>query len=190
MRRTRLLQALLLALVPALALASGGEAAAHASNPWVDIALKFVNFLGLLAIFYFSLRKLVPQALKDRKEKIERDLIEAREAQAAAEAMLADYQKRVANLETEIQALKDNFKSEGEAQKRRLVEEAHAAAEALKKNAVAAGDREARRVIDELKEDAVRQALALAEETLRKAYAADDQQKALSQTISKIEGMH
>lgn len=177
-----------LALLPALAHASGG--AAQASNPWMDIVFKFINFAGLLAILYYALRKSVPQALRDRRESVARELTAALEAKEAAEAKLADYQKRVADLESEAAQLRKDFNAEGELQKAAIIRDAEAAAENIRKNAAAAGEREARRITDELRSEAVRQALALAEEILKKSYSAADQKKAMEETIKKIEGLH
>ncbi|TLN17835.1 hypothetical protein FDZ71_06110, partial [bacterium] len=70
MRLKALKFTLLVSAIPALAFASGGGAA----NPWLDVAFKFVNFAALLAIFYFSLRKIIPQALADRRDTIAKDL--------------------------------------------------------------------------------------------------------------------
>jgi F-type H+-transporting ATPase subunit b len=181
--------AALCTLLPLAALASGG-AAAGASNPWLDIVFKFINFAMLLGIIYYALRKSLPQQLRDRKEGIARELQDALAAKDAAESKLADFQQRVANLEAEISKMKEDFKSEGELQKKRLGEEAILAADHIRKNAVAAGDREVKRVTEELKGDAARLALEIAEQILTKAYAAEDQKKALAQTIAKIEGMH
>lgn len=182
----RLILVASVALVPVAALAAGGGTA----NPWLDIVLKFVNFAILIGILYYALRKSIPQMLKDRRSSIAQELAGALEAKEAAEAKLADYQKRVADLEQETARLKEEFKAEGEAQKQAILRDAEKAAESIRKNAEAAGEREANRIIDELRTDAVRQALALAEEILKKSYGAADQKAALEETIKRIEGLH
>ena len=176
----------LTALVPAVALAAGDGSA----NPWFDIALKFVNFGILVGILYYALRKLVPQALKDRRAGIETELKQALEAKDTAEAKLADYKGRVANLEAEIAKIQTDFKAEGETQYKRILEEAEKAAQTIRTNAASAGDREARLAIERIKSEAVEQALALAGEILTKAYGAADQKIAIQKTIEKIEGLH
>lgn len=187
MKKTFALTLVLAALVPVAVHASGGAVSEH---PWLDIVFKFINFAGLIAILYFALRKTVPQALKDRSEGIARELIQALEAKEAAEAKLADYEARVANLEREAVKLKEEFKAEGEAQKARIIKDAELAAETIRRNAEAAGEREIRRITEELRSEAVSEALRLAEEILKKSYGAEDQKKALELTIKKIEGLH
>ena len=186
-RRIVKFAALIALAAPAVALASGGAAPA---NPWLDIVYKFINFAGLIAILYYALRKTIPAALKDRRDTIARELTAALEAKDAAEAKLTEFQKKVADLEAETARLREEFKSEGEAQKAAILRDAEAAADSIKKNAAAAGEREVRRISEELRSEAVRQALALAEEILKKSYSAEDQKRALEQTIKKIEGLH
>lgn len=185
-RLTRMaaLSALVLA-TPLVALAAGdGD-----SSPWVDLALKGVNFLGLIALFWYFLRKVIPQALSDRKAGIAKELIGARESLEKAESELADFKGKVANLAQEIETLKVDLKREGELQRERIISEAKLAVETIGKNAAAAGEREGRKVIEELKSDAVRMALEAAEKIVADSYGDADQQKALTQTIEKIEGL-
>lgn len=177
--------------IPALVLASGGGGAeAHEATPWLDVVLKTVNFAVLIGILYWALKGMIPQALKDRRDGIATELKEAKQAKVDAEGKLADYQQRVANLEAEIAKLKDDFKAEGEVQKKRILEEATQAVATIHKNAEAAGARETKRATEELRGEAVKLALETAEQILAKAYGAEDQKKALEQTIEKIEGLH
>lgn len=187
MKKKIALALMMSAALPLTVYASGGAVSEH---PWLDLVFKFINFAGLLAILYFALRKTVPQALKDRSESVARDLIHALEAKEAAEAKLAEYEARVANLEREAAKLKEEFKAEGEAQKIKIIKDAEQASETIKKNAEAAGEREVRRITEELRSEAVREALRLAEEILKKSYSAEDQKQALELTIKKIEGLH
>jgi F-type H+-transporting ATPase subunit b len=140
--------------------------------------------------FIYLLRKIVPDALRSRRENIERELREAREAKDAADAKLAEYKRKVANLEAEIEKIKADFKGEGELQFKRILAEAEQAAETLRRNAVAAGEREGRQAAEQLRTEAVEQALALATQILAKAYGEADQKTALQKTIEKIEGLH
>jgi len=188
MRLVKIIASALMVALPALALASsGGEG--HA-NPWLDIALKFVNFFGLIAILYFALRKSVPTALKSRRDSIAKELRSALEAKEAAEKKLDDYKRKVSHLQDEVAKLKEDYKTEGAKQKERILAEAAEAAEAIRKNAQAAGEREVRRISDELRTEAVAKALELAEQILIKSYGAEDQKKALEQTIGKIKELH
>lgn len=188
MRRNRIYAAAAAALllVPALALASSGGS----EHPWRDVALKFVNFGILVGGFIYLLRKAVPDALRGRRETIERELREAREAKAAADAKLAEYKGRVANLEAEIEKIRTDFKTEGDLQFKRILAEAEQAAETIRRNAAAAGEREGRQAAEQLRTEAVEQALALAAQILAKAYGEADQKTALQKTIEKIEGLH
>lgn len=176
-------------LLPALACAAEhGEA--EAGNPWMSLLFKFVNF-GILAgaLFYF-LRKTVSQGLVDRQEKVRLALAEARDAKAAAEAKYREYNEKVARLEEEVKAIHEEFRAEGERQRERIVREAHAAAENIRKQAESAGTNEVKRATDELRGELADMAVRLAEEILTQAYTAQDQKKAVQETIENIEGVH
>ncbi len=176
--------------LPAVALASGGGAEAAHSNPWMDLAFKFVNFFILVGILWYVLKGIIPQALRDRKDGIAKELKEALAAKEEAETKLSDFEGKVANLQAEIAEMMENFAVEGANQKKKIIAEAKVAAENIKKNAAAAGEREALRATEELKSEAVRLALEAAQRILAESYSAEDQKRALEQTIEKIEGIH
>ncbi len=175
---------------PALAAASEAAGEGGGRNPWVGLLLKFVNFAILVGILYFALRKSIPQALADRRENIRRALEEARRAKEEAEAKLQRYKERVARLEDEIRRLKADFEAEGRRQHERILAEAERAAEALKRQAESAAENELKRARDALRTDAAELAVRLAEEILRKAYTLEDQKKAVSFTVQRIEELH
>lgn len=159
-------------------------------SPVYDLVMKFVNFGILAGILFYFLRKPVSQGLADRRENIRRELEEARQAKAAAEARYREYKERVANLEAEIRQLRADFETEGERQKERIIAEGRQAAESVRRQAEATGANEVKRARDELRAEVADLAVQLAEELLRKAYTVDDQKKAVQATIANVERIH
>ena len=181
------------ALVLAPTLASAAEQAGHgaeAANPWVSLGYKTLNFAILLAILFKFLKKPVGDGLRNRADGVRQQLEEARDAKAAAEAKYLEYKQRVANLEQEIQALRAEFRAEGELQRERILREGQEAAAAVARNAEAAGQNEIKRAKDELRMEVAELAVRLAEEILTKVYTAEDQKKAVRQTIQNVERLH
>lgn len=178
-----------LLFAPALAAASeaGGEGG---GNPWVALALKFVNFGILAGMLFYFLRKPVAQGLADRRTAIQRELEEALRAKEAAEAKYREFQAKVASLEAEVRQIREDFQAEGERHKSRILAEAEKAAEAIRAHAEAAGANEAKRATDELRAEAGRLAVELAEQLLVKAYTAKDQEQAVKLTIQNIERLN
>lgn len=184
-----------LLLAPALAVAAeqageGGGGAHEAGNPWLSLGYKALNFAILLAILFKFLKKPVGDGLRGRADGVRQQLEDARAAKAAAEAKYAEYKQRVANLEQEIQALRAEFRAEGERQTERIAREGQEAAAAVARNAEAAGQNEVKRAKDELRTEVAELAVRLAEEILTRAYTAEDQKKAVRQTIENVERLH
>ncbi|HSH68347.1 MAG TPA: ATP synthase F0 subunit B [Deferrisomatales bacterium] len=178
--------ACLLAL-PALAAASAGGSG---RDPWTDLGLKFVNFSILAGGLFYFLRKPVRQALADRHENVRKALEDARKAKEDAQAKVREYGQRVANLEQEISAIRDQVQAEAERQKNQIIAEAQAAADSIRRQAAAAGTNEVKRAQDALRGEVVELAMQLAQELLAKGYTAQDQKKAVQQTIENVEGIH
>ena len=93
----------------------------HEAETWVAIA--FVVFVALLA--YLGVHKKVAEALDHRRDRIKTDLDEARRLKEEAMALLAQYQRKRQDAETEAQSIITEAKAEAE----RLAGEAKVKAE-------------------------------------------------------------
>ena len=181
--------ALTASLLPALLWAS--EAAGEASrSPVYDLVMKFVNFGILAGILFYFLRKPISQGLADRQQNIRRELEDALEAKEAAEARYREVQEKVANLETEIRRLQDDFRAEAARQRERMLAGAKHAADSIRQQAELAGTTEVKRAIDELRAEAAALAVELAGQKIAGAYTPEDQKKAVETTVHRIEGTH
>jgi len=91
---------------------------------------KWANFVVLAGALGYLLGKNAPAAFAARSLSIRKDIIEAEEARKDAEARAAEVEKRLANLEVEIAALRQEAHDEAHAETNRL--EQHTAAEIAK----------------------------------------------------------
>jgi F-type H+-transporting ATPase subunit b len=89
----------------------------HEAEFWV--ALGFVVFVGMLG--YIGAHRMVAKALDDRSVRIKAELDEARRLKDEAAQLLAAYQSKHQEAESEAQAIIDGAKAEAE----RLSAEAH-----------------------------------------------------------------
>lgn len=87
------------------------------------VALGFFVFLGLLG--YLGVHRKLAKSLDDRATRIKAELDEARKLKDEAAALLADYQRKRREAESEAQEIIDGAKAEAE----RLAEEAKAKVE-------------------------------------------------------------
>src|SRR3974390_3451725 len=81
----------------------GGEGAAHHAAQMKDFGWRVLDFAALVAIMVWALKKAnVKGTLAERQAQIERNLKEAEQARAAAEAKLAEYSGKLDQASKEI----------------------------------------------------------------------------------------
>jgi len=120
--------ALIACLLAAAALAqetSGGEGSGGNLDLW-----KWANFVVLAGALGYLIGKNAPAFFAARSLNIRKDIVEAEEARKDAETRAAAVDKRLANLEAEIAALRSEAQDEARAETERLAQ--HTAAELAK----------------------------------------------------------
>lgn len=133
---------------------------------WTTFALEIVNFLVLVWLLSRFLYRPVADALARRRAEVERHMAEARDAQAKAAALQAQYENRVADWEQEKEKARAQLRDELEAERARGAAELRAALESERKRREALDAREAAQRARELEEQALRQASAFASRLL------------------------
>lgn len=183
-------------LVPALALAEGGEegeaAAAegahgdghhggplrfehvlHSPELWTA-ALNFTLLLLLLRRFGSAPLR---EFLTSRRRQMEQAIDEAAAAKRAAEQKLAEYEARLAQLDAELDKLRADLLAASEDDKKRIVAEAEETAHRTKRETEALVDQHAKQLLAEVRREMVNAAVAAAEQLVREKVAPDDQQR-------------
>jgi F-type H+-transporting ATPase subunit b len=107
--------------------------------------------------------------LENRSDEVKKALEEAAKAKAEAEAAAREYEDRLSKLDGEIDALKADFKSRGEAELKRFEEAGKAQAARILKDAEDTINAEVEKAQNELKAEASRLSIELAEERIAKA---------------------
>lgn len=134
----------------------------HDPTFWVAIA--FLLFLGLLA--YYGVPAMIGKALDARVDAIRAELAEAKRLRDDAQALLADYQKKAREAETEAQTIIEQARKEAEAL---AAESRKALAEAIERRSQLAEEKIARaeaQAVSEVRATAVNAALAAAEKLI------------------------
>jgi F-type H+-transporting ATPase subunit b len=189
-------QIVLLAALAATGLASGGEGGAHGGGhggaaQWKDFMWRCIDFAALVLIMVWAVKKAdMKKALADRQAGIDKALREADELKAAAEKKFAEYNAKLAQAHLEAEELQKHIREEGLAEKARIVAEAKTAAERLKEQARIMADQEIVRARTELREEASHLAVQLAEQTLKSAMRADDQDRLVGEYLTKVVELH
>jgi F-type H+-transporting ATPase subunit b len=146
-----------------------------------------INFAIFAAIMYKLAAKPLKSFVRDRHDQIRKALDEAAKLRREAEAKLKEYEKKVANVDAEIEALLTSIKQEAEAEKARLQAAAEAQAKKLKVDAQKQIEAEIVRAREELRATVVEAAISSAEQILRSQTAPDDQRKMAERYVANIE---
>jgi F-type H+-transporting ATPase subunit b len=194
----RLLLALTLALfvsalAPAGALAAEPEHAAAAEHAaagghgehGIDpkrLAFQLINFGILVSILGWFGGRALNKALAARHEQIKKDLDEAAQTRAAAEARLVMHERRLANLEKEAAALRASIKDEAKKEEELLVAAAVEKSRRIQDETRFLMDQQVKEAELRLRQEVATTAVRVAEEIVRRSVRPDDETR-LSQTF-------
>jgi F-type H+-transporting ATPase subunit b len=173
--------------------AEGGEGAHHVdtAKQLKDFGWRLLDFGALLALVVWALKKAnVKGTLAARQATIEKALQEAAEAKEAAEKKFAEYSAKLAAANKEIDAIYTAIRTEGEAEKVRIIAEARVTAEKIKEQAAQAANQEVFRARAELRAEAVRLAVELAEQGIKEKIVQDDQDRLVGEYLTKVVELH
>lgn len=151
---------------------------------WVFIS--FLAFMGLLV--KMKVPGLITKGLDDRADAIRRELDEARRMRQEAQDLLAEYQQKQRQAETEAKAIVEQAQREVEAMK---VESARSLKEQIERRAKVAEEKIARaeaQAIAEVRAAAVERAVAAAEYVLAERAKGDVGQTLVDQAIRDLKG--
>jgi F-type H+-transporting ATPase subunit b len=171
------------ALVPAVALAAGGEAGESAMThvwEWLNLAL-------LLGVLFYLGRKPVLAFFGDRRSRIEKELESAESLLREAQVRLAEWSARAAGLDGEMEQIKRVAREAAEQEAARVVADAHATADRIRRDAASAVEREAARARARLRQEAADLAVASAEGLLREQVQPADGDRLFDEFVGRIE---
>lgn len=182
-----------LVLLPALVLAAGdggthggdgGHAEHHAPSP-SGLIYPFINF----AIYSFVLWKYAWPAvrgyLSDRRENTLTALEAAKAVKAEAEALKAEYDEKLRNLEEEARKARADVLATAELEARNLVEQAKRSAERIRNDARLVADEEVARAKRSLREESAALVAQLAGEMVSKQVGPADQARFVTEFVSQ-----
>jgi len=169
----------------AQAWASAAEAEHHApsiNQIWFPLG----NFLIFAFILVRYALPLVRNFLQARREEILATLNEAAAKKQQAEAMVQDYQGRLARLVQEVQSIQAALRDEGEREKTKLIREAETLAAKIKEDARFLADQEFRTARQKIREEMASQAEASAREMVQRHLSPADQSRLVEDFIESI----
>ena len=157
------------ALLSSPALAGGGG-----DSMLRDHAINFVVFVALIVI---AARKPIANALNARADAITKDIQEAQTALEQAQDALAKYEGMIADLESEREALLEQYRSQGEREKQALIDEGKRDAERLAADAQRTAESELVALQRKIESELIDSALTKAEALLKEGVKAADHKR-------------
>lgn len=167
----------------------GGEGAHHADTgaQLKDLGWRVLNFIVLLGILGYAIKKAdVKGSMAARQSQIEKDLRDAQEGKAAAEAKLTEYGSRLEQATKEIDEIQAAIIREGEQEKERIIAEARIAAQKIAAQAAQSAEQETVKARAELRAEAARLAVAIATGKLTGAIQKADHDRFIGEYLDKV----
>jgi len=169
------------ALLPGSALAAGGESSGD------EFFWTVLNLLLLFGVLWFFGRKPVVSWFSDRRDRIQGEVESAANLRREAEERYARWQRKLGELETELEEIRSTSRGRAETERDRILEDARAAAERIGADARAAIDQELRRAREALRREASDLSVELAAELLRGQVTDADRDRLIDEFVAKIE---
>jgi F-type H+-transporting ATPase subunit b len=145
-----------------------------------------VAIIAFLAFKYLS--KPIAQAMAGRSETVRAAVEEATAGRREAEARLAEFQRKAAGLEAEIDALRAQAGADMERERNLLIEEGRTAAERVAQHARETIRQEVVKARSELHREAALLAVQLATANVKAQMTPADQQRLLDEYAASLEG--
>jgi F-type H+-transporting ATPase subunit b len=161
------------------ALASEGEGG--------GLFFPILNLVLLIAVLVYFTRKPIRDFFNARRAAIQDDLQSAAEFRREAEARYAKWQRKLVDLEAELEQIRATSRERAEAERERIIADANATAERIRSEATAAIEQELRRSREVLSEEAANLAVELAGDLLREHVTDADRDRLVTEFIERIE---
>lgn len=192
MRATRsiLLSLCLMILITGMVYASGGEGHADSGVLLKDFLWRVFDFVILIAILGYFLTKPLKKGLSGRRDDIEKALAEAEQVRQEAEAKFAEYDRKLATANDEIAEISAAIKREGELEKEKIIASARKMATKIEQDAEKAAALEVTKARAELQAEAVRLAIDLAEDLLKKGFSGEDDKRLINEYLHNVGELH
>lgn len=151
---------------------------------------KFVNLAIFVIALVFAMRKFfgVPEMFRDRKETIKRELAKAREERDAALQKLKEVEERLARLDTEVTAIKEQSAREAVEERERIARSTETEIARLSEQTLREINSAGKAARKDLRRYTAEQSVRLAEEIVRREMNPEDDARLIRNNIEELGG--
>jgi F-type H+-transporting ATPase subunit b len=146
-----------------------------------------LNVALLLAVLIYFARKPVLAYLAERRDTIAKNLEGSAQLLAEAERRLGEWNQKAANLDREVQAIREATRRAAESERDRILADAHASADRIRRSASAVIERELQQARVELRREAADLAVEPAGNLLRELVNESDRTRLIDEFIGRVE---
>jgi len=184
----RLLGRPLLSISIVLLLVGLGWASEEEHKPFISFTLFWtvINFGIFMWILIHYLKTPIMDFFRERKTSISRTIEEATRRKSEEEERLRSISDRLSRIKEESARIHEDLRKEGEAERKKLIEETDRMALRIKGEAREVADAEAVKAMNALREEAAALASGLAVETIKKNFTDDDQSRLVGEYLSRL----
>ncbi|MCP4904061.1 MAG: F0F1 ATP synthase subunit B [bacterium] len=172
------------ALSAGLAHASGGG---DDHDPVMETLWQAVNLALILGVIIYFARGPIGEYFATRRNGIQTELSDADELLRQAERRNAELQRRLLDLSSETENIREGAGRRAEEEAERILADARAAAERIRRDAKASVDQELRRAQSQLRDEAADLALEIAARRLTESVGEGDRERLMDEFITRIE---
>lgn len=149
-------------------------------------AWKFINLAIFLAAGLFLLRRRLKEALLARRERIRLELVEAENARAAAAEKLAEAEALLANVDTDVAAIRTMARKEADMERQRLSAATENDVEKLKLQAQREIETASKVAKKELQRFLAQRSVELAREAVRSKIRPEDDVRLIKESVGEL----
>lgn len=165
----------------------GGGGEGHHEPTWTLTILGFVNFAIYAFIMYRFAWPAVVKYLKERRAAVVSALEAAARAHAEAEALKAEFQAKLANVEADAARARDELMEIARNEADNLVAEGKRSADRIRRDAQLVADQEVARARRALQEDAAQLIAKIAGELVSQKLTTEDQARFVQSFITETQ---
>ena len=173
-----------------LAFASGGGEGGHGGSV-TDLLYRILNFVLMVIVLVVVIRKTtIKEFFSNRKEEIRKKLEDLKRDKETAESRCKELEKKFKEFELQKKEIIEQFKADGELEKKRIIAEAGERATQILAQADLTIEREVQAASNRLMQDVVQMAATRAEEIITGQIQDSDQDHLVNEFIESVEKLH
>ena len=156
----------------------------------LDWVFKFVNFAVLVGILIKFAGKPLKDYLRNRHDTIKAKIDEANKTVQEAEALKAQYERKLSQLDEEVEAFKKAVIEEAEKEKQKIMNEANEFASRIREQARIAYEQELKDAMSAIKEEIARLTMERAEKLIAERLTKEDHNRMVGDFIEKLRSLN